>query len=270
MVDKKRVFQQGDKLDEALKWDSNLINRLIMLNPVFTGLKKLGKSEEGLEGLTLVAAAQLAEVAPDAFVSFVNCGNDSNTAPDKGETSRPQWIDGLTEETAEVVLDVRPIVKNGDDPLGRIMEALRPLNPESRVVLDAPFDPAPLKSVLGGMGFKSFAEQISAEHWRIYFRREYVMQNDVKKIDKDISGHASLGTADIDVRGLEPPQPLVTILKRLHSADVGDELTVLIHREPIYLAPELNDIGWTFEVEASAPDGKGGEEFFLRLRKEYN
>ncbi len=264
MIDRKRVFLQEDKLLEAVEWDPGLVDRLSMLSPVFKGLAVSGKSKEGFEGTSLADAARLAEIAPDAFVTFVN--NVVATSEDK--SIRPTWVEDLTEETATVVLDVRPIISQGEDPLGRIMEAMRPLNSGSRVILEVSFDPKPLKAVLGGMGFTNFAEQISAKHWRIYFCREYEMQSDVTETNQTPAPQGSLGEADLDVRGLEPPQPLVAILKRLQGGDVGDDLTVLIHREPIYLAPELNEIGWTFEIIASAPDGSGGDEFLLRLTKE--
>jgi hypothetical protein len=63
----------------------------------------------------------------------------------------------------------------------------------------------------------------------------------------------------IDVRGLPPPQPMVTILAVLES--VRDSTPVVVHheRDPIFLYPELAEIGWT----ASRIDAPHGE---VRLR----
>jgi len=66
----------------------------------------------------------------------------------------------------------------------------------------------------------------------------------------------------IDVRGLAPPQPLVAILRLVHT--VGDAATVIVHhdRDPQLLYPELAQIGWQAE-RVAAEDG----EVRLRLTR---
>ncbi|MDP6706700.1 MAG: DUF2249 domain-containing protein [Alphaproteobacteria bacterium] len=66
----------------------------------------------------------------------------------------------------------------------------------------------------------------------------------------------------IDVRDLPPPEPMLAILGLL--ADCGPEMTVIVHhdREPIFLYPELAEIGWRHEIVA-APAG----EVRLRLTR---
>ncbi|MEJ8835020.1 DUF2249 domain-containing protein [Ramlibacter sp. AN1133] len=69
------------------------------------------------------------------------------------------------------------------------------------------------------------------------------------------------GGAHIDVRGLPPPQPLVAILRRVHTLAAGEELIVHHDRDPMLLYPELAEIGWEAE-RIAAPAG----EVRLRLR----
>jgi hypothetical protein len=54
----------------------------------------------------------------------------------------------------------------------------------------------------------------------------------------------------LDLRGLEPPEPMVTVLQVLEHGDVGNVLIARFDREPIFLYPELDDRGWTHEVIA--------------------
>lgn len=61
------------------------------------------------------------------------------------------------------------------------------------------------------------------------------------------------GIANIDVRGLPPPQPMVEIIRLLESPGVGSEVIVHHEREPIYLYPELAERGWTHDIVAIAP-----------------
>jgi len=65
----------------------------------------------------------------------------------------------------------------------------------------------------------------------------------------------------IDVRGLEPPGPLVAILRLIDAAGTG---TVIVHhdRDPQLTYPELAERGWAAE-RVPAPDG----EVRLKLRR---
>jgi uncharacterized protein (DUF2249 family) len=63
----------------------------------------------------------------------------------------------------------------------------------------------------------------------------------------------------LDLRGLSPPQPLVSILRLLHALDRGTDLVVHLDRDPVMLYPELQ----AFERTAQSLAGDPGE---VRLR----
>lgn len=63
----------------------------------------------------------------------------------------------------------------------------------------------------------------------------------------------------IDVRGLAPPQPLVAIVRAIESLPRTRALIVHHDRDPVWLYPELVQIGWWADVI----DGEPGE---VRLR----
>ena len=48
----------------------------------------------------------------------------------------------------------------------------------------------------------------------------------------------------LDVRGLEPPEPMVTVLRAIESGDVDTALVGHFDQEPIVLYPELEERGW--------------------------
>jgi hypothetical protein len=68
----------------------------------------------------------------------------------------------------------------------------------------------------------------------------------------------------IDLRGLDPPEPLVTVLRMI---DGSEESVLIAHfdREPIFLYPELEDRGWTHEFVPSCGDSDCADEVKLRL-----
>ena len=67
------------------------------------------------------------------------------------------------------------------------------------------------------------------------------------------------GVAHLDVRGLDPPHPLVAILRRVHGLAPDAQLVVHHNRDPVLLYPELDALGW----EAVPEDAPPGE---VRLR----
>lgn len=67
----------------------------------------------------------------------------------------------------------------------------------------------------------------------------------------------------IDVRGLHPPQPMIEILKLLDEPGMSS-LTAHLDREPIFLYPELDERGWSYEVLA-AECGDPGCDHEVRL-----
>ena len=56
-------------------------------------------------------------------------------------------------------------------------------------------------------------------------------------------------TVTLDVRGLEPPQPLVVILEALEGLPEGAELHARTDRRPMHLYPLLEQRGFTGESE---------------------
>jgi hypothetical protein len=56
----------------------------------------------------------------------------------------------------------------------------------------------------------------------------------------------------IDVRGLDPPEPMVAILGLIDRGEVDAVLIATLDREPIFLYPELDDRGWGHEVMESS------------------
>ena len=65
----------------------------------------------------------------------------------------------------------------------------------------------------------------------------------------------------IDVRGLEPPLPMLAILSWVESPEAIGRALVHLDREPIFLYPELDERECAYEIVPGAPD-----EVLLALR----
>lgn len=55
--------------------------------------------------------------------------------------------------------------------------------------------------------------------------------------------------ARLDVRALEPPQPLVRVLERVASLGDDETLEVIHDRRPLLLYPQLDDRGFAHETD---------------------
>jgi len=76
-------------------------------------------------------------------------------------------------------------------------------------------------------------------------------------------------TADavhIDLRGLEPPEPMVAVLQAIDGGEVDTALVAHFDREPIFLYPELDDRGWSHElIQSSCGSTDCEDEVMLRM-----
>lgn len=192
------------------------------------------------------------------FPHSTGCG--CADAPGAAEPE-PAWFAAATDKVAQT-LDVRPILAKGGEPFAMIMAAAKQVPAGGVLLIEAPFDPAPLKKVLGKQGFESYSRAQASDHWQVYFHR----RPGAEAAERPAAGDSAAartwrdgGSLHIDVRGLPPPQPMLAILGLIDGDTALTELIVHHEREPVFLYPELAERGWTF-----APlDGDPGE---VRLR----
>jgi uncharacterized protein (DUF2249 family) len=163
---------------------------------------------------------------------------------------KPQALCRLTAAN-EVRLDVREDIRRGQEPFARIMAAVKALGPEQALVLRAPFEPVLLLAALGKRGFAHWSEQSAADDWTVWFFRE--SSAPATAADPRPVASAGADVAVLDVRGLEPPEPMVQILERLDTLAPGQRLVVLHERRPMLLYPQLDERGFRHDTEEPEP-----------------
>jgi uncharacterized protein (DUF2249 family) len=148
-------------------------------------------------------------------------------------------------------LDVREDIRRGHEPFAKIMATVKALGPEQALVLRAPFEPVPLFAALGKRGFAHWAEQSTPDDWIVWFYRE--PSAGAAAPDARAAAPASGDRVVLDVRGLEPPGPMVQILERLDTLRPGQRLVVLHERRPMLLYPQLDERGFLHDTEELEP-----------------
>ena len=157
--------------------------------------------------------------------------------------SRPAALDAVP-ESRRVLVDVRDDIRRGAEPFARIMKAVKDLAADQVLVLRAPFEPIPLYGVLGKRGFAHWTESRAADDWWVTFYRDAAATPTPPATPT--AGEAS---TVLDVRGLEPPHPLVRVLEALDRLPAGGELVVLHERRPVFLYPQLEERGFAHETD---------------------
>lgn len=136
-------------------------------------------------------------------------------------------------------LDVRPIVASGGAPIGAILDAVAALPPGGALRLVAPFEPVPLYAKLGDMGYGHASRVRGDGAWEILFtRRAPAMPEPVM----------------LDLRSLEPPQPMLTVLETLATLPPGASLLARTRFRPVHLHAVLEQRGLACDSQPQ-PDG---------------
>ncbi len=166
-------------------------------------------------------------------------------------------------DSKKIKLDVREDIKNGADPFKKIMEAVNQLKDGEALDLINSFEPFPLYSVLKNKGFEHITDKVP-EGFEIIFFRSNAAAKPVKvseEADENQFGDEDLknlahkrNIVELDVRGLEPPQPLLKIFSTLENLGNDAALHIIHERKPIHLYPRLKDAGYKFLTEETADD----------------
>ena len=157
--------------------------------------------------------------------------------------------------TSARLLDVRPVLAKGGDPFHLIMRTVGELAPAEALHLVVGFEPKPLYQVLGARGFAHLAET-EDDTWNVWFFRDGAAPE-----EPATSERAPLQPPiTLDVRGMEPPQPMITILEKLTELGPGAQLEVHHHREPVLLYEKLTLRGYAARTEK-----RGEGDFLVRI-----
>lgn len=155
---------------------------------------------------------------------------------------------------APLDLDVRPILRDGGEPFGVIMEAVGKLAPGQSLRLLAPFKPIPLFGVLGQRGFEANASEIGDGDWEVLFSPQSAAPETEQPAiaAEDDWPQPSM---ELDNRGLEPPEPMVLTLEALEGLAPGETMAAILPREPIFLMKEIDSRGHQWRGAATDDGG---------------
>lgn len=154
----------------------------------------------------------------------------------------------------EVTLDLREQLRSGGEPFQQIMIAVAALRDNETLRLLTTFEPLPLYRVLGKRGFDHAAEAYADDDWSVWFWQTVAQPDATPDAPDSRSTPAAADEVMLDVRGLEPPEPMLRTLTALESLPEGHTLVQVNVRAPQFLLPMLAERGFEYEVDESQVD----------------
>lgn len=142
------------------------------------------------------------------------------------------------------VLDVRAIMLSGAAPFERIMATVGELGSGDGLRLITPFKPEPLMHAMRERGYDATVIAMEDGAWETRFVPGAVQAGipdveSLRAMASEPGGGVGAGEVELDVRGLEPPEPMVRILERLATMPQGVVLKAFTDRRPMHLLAEL-------------------------------
>lgn len=247
------------KISAIIRENKAAIDALAGISKHFNKLKNPVLRKVMAPRVTVSQAARIGKVTTEKMLKALeNAGftveNQPEDIPGKDASGIPATeIDRLPTEDIET-LDVRNDIRQNKDPFNRIMTKVSSLKPGKYLLLVNSFEPIPLINILTRKGFRYFVRKEATDRVLTYFHKAEEVQLPGKKEgereNKDTLDRLLEKYRDklrtIDVRDMEMPQPMVTILEMLNSLPRGHALYVHHKRIPQFLLPELDKRGFRY------------------------
>ena len=257
----------SERVSAVLARDESLVDVFVRHSPHFEKLRSARLRRMMAKLVTVEQAARVAGVSPQALVDDLNqalgLAHDAGAAVADAAPPEPAFTHPMDAPVAE--LDVREDLRSGGEPFSRIMGAVAALDRDAVLRLRTIFEPAPLYDVLRKRGFEHETQRHAADDWSVWFWRPRASGAIASASAATTSdGSATSSELDdlrtdpsvvlLDVRDLQPPEPLVRTLAAAEQLARGQTLVQVNLRVPQFLLPMLTEQGYAWEVDESRVD----------------
>jgi uncharacterized protein (DUF2249 family) len=178
-----------------------------------------------------------------------------SAAADDTSADRPVALEAVPADRI-VTIDVRDELRAGREPFSMIMAARREVPADGALCVRAIFEPVPLYTVMRRQGLVHWTERRADDDWLVWFypapaEAPHTPARAVAAAPVDADGG---DIVVLDVRGLEPPEPMERTLAALSALPRGSTLVQINVRVPKFLLPLLDERGFTYEIREQDED----------------
>jgi uncharacterized protein (DUF2249 family) len=254
------IINAHTKIAGLIKHNPDALEAIVSLSPRFTKLRNPVLRKIIAARTSIAMAARIGGCSVNDFFNKLQpLGFEVDKAeePFQNENDNdpaPAFMKNLKAHKI-IELDVRPVIESGKDPLDIIIKKVQAMEESQVLKIINSFEPTPLIHLLGKKGFGSYTQKISDGSVNTYF-----FIKDKLPVAENIETDHSQGWDEIlnrfkgyletiDVRSLEMPLPLHTILEALNKLPPGKALFVYHKRIPVYLLPELEEQQFSYRIK---------------------
>ena len=252
------TINANTKIAAILKQHPDALEAIVSLDSKFEKLRNpvIRKLMAGRASITM--ASKISGVSIQTFFKKLSClGFKIDALPlpaEEGKKELPAFM--LSLKTAQIIeLDVRPVIAAGKDPLRIITEKVKTIRAGEVLKIINVFEPVPLMKLLEKQGFLVYADVISDDLVETYFFKQDNAGNSIATSNPDAANgwdEALKWFGDrlikVDVRTMEMPLPMHTILEALDTLPVDSALFVYHKRIPVFLLPELTERKFDYRI----------------------
>ncbi len=249
------VITAKTKISKIIKHDKKVIDVIASINKLFRKLKNPILCKMLASRVSVADAAKIGGVTTEAFLKKLQ---DSGyivqfEKPVEKNISEQKSNHKIMDKSNIVKLDVRPILAGGVDPFDEIMKTLKTMNDDQTLLIINTFEPVPILNILKKRGYVYDTERPKQGVVHTYLKKANapaVKETSKEKKADEADTFENIETRfngkmkEIDVRDLEMPMPMVTVLEELEKLSDGEALYVHHKRLPQYLLPELENRGF--------------------------
>ena len=267
------LINEHTKIAALLKHHPDALETIVKLSPDFKKLRSplLRKLMAGRTSIAM--ASKIGGCKPeDFFDALTPLGfkrDNAQVLPEENEvrknTPKPEYLQNVQPDRL-VNLDVRAILAGGNDPLKQIQQKVKSLRPGEVLVIVNNFEPVPLIKLLEKQGFESYVHFTNPDTIETYFYKTNSSKGSKVEVPASDEAPASgdweailkqyeHNLVEIDVRHLEMPMPMMTILENLETLPEEKALYVRHKRIPVFLLTELKDRSFDYRIREVA-DGE--------------
>jgi len=247
-------INKNTRISTLIKENENTIDVIASINKNFKKLKNPILRKVLAPRVTIADAAKVGGVTIEVLLDKLKkigfeFEGDLDQVKDQEETHLEKHSkQHISKDDKLVYLDVRPTLDSGKDPFDIIMKTVKVLKDDETLKIINTFEPIPLIRKLQAKGYESWTERPDDGTVVTYFKKnnsqwvddevEKVVKKSKRSFEEEVARFAD-HIRRIDVRELEMPEPMVTILKEIETLKEGEALYVDHKKIPQFLLPEL-------------------------------
>lgn len=262
------LINEKTKIAALLKHHPDALETIVPLSPDFKKLRNPVLRKLMAGRTTIAMAAKIGGCKPEDFYKVLApLGFEAESSPAGGDNQavpkskpKPAYLQNLPAERL-VNFDVRAMLATGADPLKSIQQKVKALSPGQVLLIVNNFEPVPLIKLLEKQGFTTYTDFIDEDTIETYFYK--ITADNTPQEAVDLGDEAPPTSDDwqtlldqykgrlveIDVRHLEMPMPMMTILENLETLPLEKALYVYHKRIPVFLLTELKDRAFDYRIK---------------------